>query len=374
MLSTIPEIIEDSRQGKMFILCDDEDRENEGDLVIPAEFATPEVVNFMATHGRGLICLTLTKERVELLGLPFMASNNESRHSTPFTVSIEAREGISTGISAADRSHTIQTAIDAKKTKYDIVSPGHIFPLQAKQGGTLVRAGHTEASVDIARMAGCNPAGVICEIMNDDGTMARMPDLKKFAEKHNLKIATIADLIAYRRKHENLIDHIGTISPCHSRESGNLLKSIPEIPDQVGDDTTPNFEKRIYSNTLDGTQHMVMVRDGVDLSKNPKVRVHSFNFINDISDTSKIDTAKAKADVILFINNPKKVIYEGLKDRRIEGESNNEGSLRNYGIGAQILKDLGINKMVLLTSSAHEQHEPIALDGYDLEITKVESL
>ena len=207
-LSPIEDIIEDARNGRMFILVDDEDRENEGDLVIPAQFATPQAINFMATYGRGLICLSMTRERVEQLDLNLMSRENSSRHQTAFTISIEAREGVTTGISAADRAHTIQVAIDPSKGAQDIGSPGHVFPLIAKDGGVLVRTGHTEAAVDIARLAGLNPSGVICEIMNDDGTMARMPDLVTFAKEHGLKIATIADLISYRRRSEKLVNRV----------------------------------------------------------------------------------------------------------------------------------------------------------------------
>ncbi|MFP4519197.1 MAG: 3,4-dihydroxy-2-butanone-4-phosphate synthase, partial [Oceanicaulis sp.] len=205
-LSPIEDIIEDARNGRMFILVDAEDRENEGDLVMPAQFATPEAVNFMALHGRGLICLSMTRERAEHLKLPLMSQRNESRHTTNFTVSIEAREGVSTGISAHDRARTISAAIDPTKGAEDIVSPGHVFPLVARDGGVLVRAGHTEAAVDVARIAGCNPSGVICEIMNEDGTMARLPELVAFAQRHGLKIGTIADLIAYRRKNDRFVE------------------------------------------------------------------------------------------------------------------------------------------------------------------------
>ena len=216
-LSSIEDIVEDARNGRMFILVDDENRENEGDLVIPAQFATPEAVNFMAKYGRGLICLAMTRERCERLGLKPMSADNATRHQTAFTVSIEAREGITTGISAADRARTIQVAIDPSKGKEDIVSPGHVFPLMAREGGALVRAGHTEAAVDLARMAGLIPAGVICEIMNDDGTMARLPDLVKFAQFHGLKVGTIADLIAYRRKHDRIVERVLETTPSISR-------------------------------------------------------------------------------------------------------------------------------------------------------------
>jgi len=204
-ISSVEEIIEDARNGRMFVLIDHEDRENEGDLVIPAQMCTPDAINFMATHGRGLICLSLPGDRIDALGLPLMASNNSSRHETAFTISIEAREGVTTGISAHDRARTVAVAIDTSKTAADIATPGHIFPLRAKEGGVLIRAGHTEAAVDISRLAGLNPSGVICEIMNEDGTMSRLPELVAFAQKHNLKIGTISDLIAYRRRHDNLV-------------------------------------------------------------------------------------------------------------------------------------------------------------------------
>jgi 3,4-dihydroxy 2-butanone 4-phosphate synthase/GTP cyclohydrolase II len=204
-ISSVEEIIEDARNGRMFILVDHEDRENEGDLVIPAQWATPDAINFMATHGRGLICLSMTSARIDQLGLPLMSTNNSSRHETAFTTSIEAREGVTTGISAADRARTVQVAIDASKGAQDIATPGHVFPLRARDGGVLVRAGHTEAAVDISRLAGLNPSGVICEIMNEDGSMARLPDLIAFAQRHGLKIGTISDLISYRRRHDNLV-------------------------------------------------------------------------------------------------------------------------------------------------------------------------
>ena len=226
-VSTVEEIIEDARNGRMFILIDREDRENEGDLVIPAQMATPDAINFMATHGRGLICLTLTGERIDALGLPLMASHNSSRHETAFTVSIEAREGVTTGISAADRARTVAVAIDSAATASDIATPGHIFPLRARDGGVLVRAGHTEAAVDVSRLAGLNPSGVICEIMNEDGTMARLPDLVSFAQRHNIKIGTISDLIAYRRRHDNLV----------------RVREIQQLSSEFGGD----WEMRIYT-------------------------------------------------------------------------------------------------------------------------------
>ena len=225
IISSVEDIIEDARNGRMFILVDHEDRENEGDLVIPAQMATPDAINFMATHGRGLICLTLPGARIDSLGLPLMASHNSSRHETAFTVSIEAREGVTTGISAADRARTVSVAIDASKGAQDIATPGHIFPLRARDGGVLMRAGHTEAATDIARLAGLNPAGVICEIMNEDGSMARLPDLIAFAQRHGLKIGTISDLISYRRRHDNLVTQTAS-RPVSSINGGDWLMRI----------------------------------------------------------------------------------------------------------------------------------------------------
>ncbi|MGV6840476.1 MAG: 3,4-dihydroxy-2-butanone-4-phosphate synthase, partial [Planktomarina sp.] len=236
VISPIEDIIEDARNGRMFILVDHEDRENEGDLVIPAQMATPDAINFMATYGRGLICLTLPGERVDQLGLPLMASSNSSRHETAFTVSIEAREGVSTGISAHDRARTVSVAIDAAKGAADIATPGHVFPLRARDGGVLVRAGHTEAAVDISRLAGLNPSGVICEIMNEDGTMSRLPDLIAFAQMHGLKIGTISDLIAYRRRHDNLVKAVQTQT----------------ITSEFGGD----WEMKIFTDETQGAEHI----------------------------------------------------------------------------------------------------------------------
>ena len=261
-LSPTEDILEDARQGRMFILVDAEDRENEGDLVIPAQMATPDAVNFMARFGRGLICLSITPERAETLHLQAMARSNQSRHSTAFTVSIEAREGISTGISAYDRSKTIAAAIDPKKDWRDIVSPGHVFPLVARDGGVLVRAGHTEAAVDLARLAGLLPAGVICEIMNDDGTMARMPDLLAFAQRHGLKIGTIADLIAYRRRHESFV---------HVVEEREI--------------DTPHggpFKLRVYVNSVDNTEHLALIKGDVATPDPVLVRMHAVNILEDL--------------------------------------------------------------------------------------------
>ena len=266
-LASIEDVIEDAKQGRIFILVDDEDRENEGDLVIPAEKADADVINFMAKYGRGLICLSLTQERVGLLGLQPMSSHNQTRHQTAFTVSIEAREGVTTGISAADRAKTIAVAIDPKMGRQDISTPGHVFPLVAQEGGVLVRAGHTEAAVDIARMAGLMPAGVICEIMNDDGSMARMPDLMVFAQQHGLNIATIADLIAYRRRTEHLIEVVAETT-IESRYGGS-------------------FRARVYANKVNYAEHVALVRGDLSGDEPVPVRMHQFNLFADaLGDTS----------------------------------------------------------------------------------------
>src|SRR3979409_1624657 len=256
-ISPIADVIEDMRNGRMIILVDAEDRENEGDLVVPAQMATPDAINFMAKHGRGLVCLSLTGQRADQLRLEYMARQNEARNRTAFTVSIEAREGIATGISAHDRARTIATAIDPTKDFNDIVSPGHVFPLIARVGGVMVRAGHTEASVDLARLAGLYPAGVICEIMNDDGTMARLPDLVKFAQLHGLKVGTIADLIAYRRKHDHFVKRIKEMD-FESRNGGA-------------------FKLMIYLNTIENQEHVARVKGDIGGSEPPLVRMHAYN-------------------------------------------------------------------------------------------------
>lgn len=261
-LSPIEDIIEDARNGRMFILVDAEDRENEGDLVMPAQFATPEAVNFMAMHGRGLICLSLTGERADALKLPLMSQRNESRHTTNFTVSIEAREGVSTGISAHDRACTISTAIDPTKAADDIVSPGHVFPLVARDGGVLVRAGHTEAAVDIARLAGCNPSGVICEIMKEDGSMARLPDLIGFAQRHGLKIGTIADLIAYRRKHDRFVER--------------------RLDSEVETGWGGPFKLVVFRSIVDNVEHVALVKGDPRQADATLVRMHKVSFADDV--------------------------------------------------------------------------------------------
>ena len=365
-LSSIEEVIEDARQGRMFILVDDEGRENEGDLVIPAEKTTPEVVNFMAKHGRGLICLSMTRQRVEELGLQPMAQKNQAQHQTAFTVSIEAREGVTTGISAADRAHTIAVAINSSNGRHDIVSPGHIFPLIAQDGGVLVRAGHTEAAVDVSRLAGLNPSGVICEIMNDDGTMARMPDLMTFAEEHGLKIATIADLIAYRRRNEKLIELVAS-SKINSRFGGA-------------------FDVRVYANKVTYAEHLAIVRGDVSGDEPVYVRVHQHNLLADSlgDETASVffrGEARSRAGelesalkfiaekdrgVVVVIREPSQTtLSRFIRERQGQPMSTPMADLRQYGIGAQILQDLGIRNMILLTNS---EHKVVGLEGYGIHL------
>jgi 3,4-dihydroxy 2-butanone 4-phosphate synthase/GTP cyclohydrolase II len=359
-LSTIAQIIEDARKGKMFILVDDEDRENEGDLIIPAQMADDKAINFMAKHGRGLICLALTRQRVEELGLPPMARHNSSRHKTAFTVSIEAKEGVTSGISAADRARTVAVAIDASKGAPDIATPGHIFPLEAREGGVLVRAGHTEAAVDIARLAGLNPAGVICEVMNDDGTMARMPDLLKFAKKHKLKVATIADLIAYRRKYDRLV----------RRELETTLRSA----------YGGQWKMVVYVNTVEYAEHVALIKG--DLSKKPAwVRMHAMNVLADVlgddSSGKALELhrsmemiARHGSGAVVLLREPRRDLLSQTLKKRLQGKGKTKPGaetkpLRDYGIGAQILLDLGIKEMVLLSNS---DRAVIGLEGYGLTI------
>lgn len=360
--ANIGDIIEDARNGKMFILVDDEDRENEGDLVIPAQMATPAAINFMATHGRGLICLALNRERVETLGLPLMAQRNESRHTTNFTVSIEAREGISTGISAPDRALTVATAIDQTKGAVDIVSPGHIFPLLAREGGTLERTGHTEAAVDISRLAGLYPAGVICEIMNEDGQMARRDDLVGFAQKHGLKIGTIADLISYRLANDAFVDRVADEPEFMSRAGGA-------------------FRRISYRNSLDGATHHALIKGDVDPEQPLLVRMHALDIDRDVLGLASDKVwrlieaqrlvAKEGQGVIVLMNPT-----SGMGSERLEGVKKIAGGDQNgrsvdgdrllaYGVGAQILRDLGVRKMTLLSDAPREI---AGLSGYGLEV------
>ncbi len=358
VLVPIEEIIDEARNGRMFVLVDDEDRENEGDLVIPAQMATPAAINFMATHGRGLICLSLTGQRCEELGLKAMSPKNGTRHETAFTVSIEAREGVTTGISAGDRARTISVAIDGSKGKDDLVTPGHVFPLRARDGGVLVRAGHTEAAVDISRLAGLNPSGVICEIMRDDGTMARMDDLITFARMHDLKIGTIRDLIAYRRKHDRMVEKKAEFA-FESRWGGQ-------------------WTARTYFNKSTGDETMTLVKGRIDPNKPTLVRMHTLSIFADIFGEmgnrsamlhrSMEIIAEEGTGAIVVINRP----MNGMMSRTMEikekykaGEAPELEELRDYGVGAQILAELGIHDMVLLTNS---HHSLVALEGYGLNI------
>ena len=351
VLVSIEEIIEEARNGRMFILVDDEDRENEGDLVIPAQMATPDVINFMATHGRGLICLTLTKERTDALGLELMSRNNGTRHETAFTVSIEAREGVTTGISAGDRARTVAVAIDAGKGRDDIVTPGHVFPLIARDGGVLVRAGHTEASVDISRLAGLNPSGVICEIMNEDGTMARMDDLVPFARRHGLKMGTIRDLIEYRRKNDRLVE---------------CISEAPFTSDYGGDWTA-----KTYRNKVDGSINIVLQKGHVAPGQPTLVRMHSMSIFSDVLgqpgprkrtlQRAMTAVGEEEAGVIVLLMPSSRERLTAELGRAAEPEMD----LRNYGIGAQILADLGIQDMILLTNS---HRHIVAIEGYGLNI------
>ena len=358
VLVPIEEIIDEARNGRMYVLVDDEDRENEGDLIIPAQMATPDAINFMATHGRGLVCLTLTGERIEQLGLELMSRHNGTRHETAFTVSIEAREGVTTGISAADRARTVSVAIDGSKGKDDIVTPGHVFPLRARDGGVLVRAGHTEAACDISRLAGLNPSGVICEIMRDDGTMARLDDLVGFARMHDLKIGTIRDLIAYRRRHDRLVEKKTEIT-FKSRWGGDW-KAVTFFNKATGDET------------------MALVKGRIDPTGPTLVRMHTLSIFADIygeeSERSELlhrsmeIIGEEGSGVIVVINRP----MQRLMSRAIEIKNSVRAGgdapleeLRDYGVGAQILAELGVHDMVLLTNT---HHSLVALEGYGLSI------
>ena len=348
-ISTIEDIIDEARKGRMFILVDHEDRENEGDLVIPAQMATPEIINFMATHGKGLICLTLPGERIDQLGLPLMASSNSSRHETAFTVSIEAREGVSTGISAHDRARTVAVAIDDAKGAADIATPGHVFPLRARDGGVLVRAGHTEAAVDIARLAGLNASGVICEIMNEDGSMARLPDLVGFAQRHGLKIGTISDLIAYRRRHDNLV----------------RVMSEQSITSEFGGDWT----MRVYSDTTQGAEHIVLIKGDITTPEPVMVRMHAFDPLLDMVGMGGAARAGEFSDAMSLIGAEGRGVLVLLRDTEMKMVTT-EGTpqtLRQYGLGAQILSSLGLHELILLTNSATPK--VVGLDGYGLSIT-----
>jgi len=361
-LSSIDEIIEDARNGRMFILVDDEERENEGDLVIPAQMATPEAINFMAKFGRGLICLTMTPERLRELELPLMTQRNGSRHQTAFTVSIEAREGVTTGISASDRARTIAVAIDPSKGADDIASPGHVFPLEARPGGVLVRAGHTEATVDVSRLAGLNPSSVICEIMNEDGTMARMPDLVKFSRFHNLRIGTIADLIAYRLKHDRTIER--TIETNLTSKNGGEFRMI------------------VFTDQVAYAEHIALIKGDISGPEPVLVRMHALNVLDDVlydvssGKNGELDEAlriigQQGRGVFVLIREPQKSKLSDRVRAKLAGSDTRHspvpagGDLRDYGAGAQILLDLGIHDMILLSNT---KHNIVGLDGYGLRV------
>ncbi len=345
-ISSIEEIIEDARNGRMFILVDHEDRENEGDLVIPAQMCTPDAINFMATHGRGLICLTLTGARIDALGLPLMASKNSSRHETAFTISIEAREGVETGISAKDRARTVAVAIDQTKGPADIATPGHIFPLRARDGGVLVRAGHTEAAVDISRLAGLMPAGVICEIMNDDGSMARLPDLIAFGQRHNLKIGTISDLIAYRRRHDNLVNE----------------KAVRQVNSVHGGD----WLMRIFADETQGAEHVVLTKGDLSAPGPVLVRMHALNPMEDVLGVGGAGDLPAAMRQIAAHGRGVVVLLRDTTMKLVEGGEASPQTLRQYGLGAQILSSLGLHDITLVTNSAAPRM--VGLEAYGLHI------
>jgi 3,4-dihydroxy 2-butanone 4-phosphate synthase / GTP cyclohydrolase II len=355
-LSSPEEIIDEARNGRMFILVDDEDRENEGDLVIPAQMATPSAINFMATHGRGLICLAMTKSRTDQLGLPLMSAANGTRHQTAFTVSIEAVKGVTTGISAADRARTISVAIDASQGPEAITTPGHVFPLVAREGGVLVRAGHTEAAVDVSRLAGLNPSGVICEIMKEDGTMARLDDLVAFAQFHNLKIGTIRDLIAYRRRYDHLVEKRAETR--FDSEWGGEWRAIT------------------YWNKAQGTEQIALVKGRIDPTQPTLVRMHALSPLPDLFGEagrrgsllrrSMEIIGEEGAGVIVVINKPRSDAFTtALMAREGRLAPADMDELRDYGVGAMILTELGVEEMVLLTNT---HHTLVGLDGYGLSI------
>ena len=365
-LSPISEIIEDARNGRIFILVDDEGRENEGDLVIPAEKANADAVNFMAKHGRGLICLSVTQERAEHLGLQLMASKNQSRHQTAFTISIEAREGVTTGISAADRAQTIAVAINSNRGPQDIVTPGHVFPLIAQNGGVLVRAGHTEAAVDVARLAGLNPSGVICEIMNDDGTMARLPDLLVFAKKHGLKVASIADLIAFRRRTEKIIRKVAETT-INSRFGGE-------------------FRLHVFANQINYAEHVALTCGDVSGEEPVLVRMHALNLIADVLGdmkesefaagesraratelhaSMKMIAEKGRGAIVIIREPTPTALSRFVLEREGKPMTKPISELRQYGIGAQILTELGVRNMILLTNT---KRSIVGLNGYGINL------
>lgn len=358
-LATPEEIIEDARNGRMYILVDAENRENEGDLIIPAQFATPDAVNFMAKFGRGLICLAIEEARASALGLRNMSAENKSRFETAFTQSIEARDGVTTGISAGDRSRTIQVAIDPDTAEHDIVSPGHMFPIIARDGGVLVRTGHTEASVDISRMAGLNPSAVICEIMNDDGTMARLPDLVKFAQFHGMKIGTIEDLVAYRMQKDHFVKPVA---------SSNFT-------DQAGHE----FKIHVYRNYLDNLEHVALTKGEPIPGKETLVRVHKIDFAGDILHENspragmiwhamhQLSEYDGHAVLVLIREGSIDTLLERLGAHSAPSDRK-EQNIREYGVGAQILTDLKVRKMRLITNTMPKL---IGLEAYNIELTGI---
>ncbi|WP_242140529.1 3,4-dihydroxy-2-butanone-4-phosphate synthase [Sphingomonas sp. TREG-RG-20F-R18-01] len=357
-LATPAEIVDEARNGRMFILVDDEDRENEGDLVMPAQMATPDAINFMALHGRGLICLALTQARADKLGLKPMSVRNGCAHGTAFTTSIEARTGVTTGISAGDRARTTAVAIDAACGPEDIVTPGHVFPLVARDGGVLVRAGHTEAAVDVARLAGLNPSGVICEIMNDDGSMARLPDLAVFAERHGLKIGTIRDLIAYRMRHDHLVRSVAEAS-FDSVHGGR-------------------WTARTYRNEVDGSEHVALLKGAPPFAEPVLVRMHASSPFNDVFGERHASTGLLQAameeigeegvGVVVVVRGATPAALSNAFARRA---ASMPLELREYGVGAQILAGLGIHRLTLLTNS---QRLPVSIAGYGIEIVERRAL
>jgi 3,4-dihydroxy 2-butanone 4-phosphate synthase / GTP cyclohydrolase II len=355
-LSAPEEIIEEARNGRMFILVDDEDRENEGDLVIPAQWCTPETINFMARFGRGLICLAMDGSIIRRLGLPLMSRQNASRHETAFTVSIEAREGITTGISAADRARTVQVAINPESGPQDISTPGHVFPLLARDGGVLVRAGHTEAAVDIARLAGLIPAGVICEIMNDDGTMARLPDLVKFAQFHGLKVGTIADLIGHRRRSGAVVER--------------TLET--ELDSRYGG----RFRMLVYVNKAAYAEHIALVKGDISGPGPVPVRMHALNVLDDVLHERRSgrggelqaamqSIGEEGRGVVVLLREPQPTSLSSRVKAMLSGPETSGSELRDYGVGAQILQDLGVRDMILLTN---HRKTIVGLDGYGLHV------